>query len=64
MREERIGNQRLLLGDCLDVMPTLGRFDAVIWDPPWGIGSESPAGRDHTNQIQAGGLRSGHGAGT
>ena len=38
MREERIGNQRLILGDCLEVMPTLGRFDAVIWDPPWGIG--------------------------
>ena len=36
-REERIGNQRLLLGDCLQVMPTLGRFDAVVTDPPYGI---------------------------
>ena len=38
LREERIGNQRLLLGDCLQVMPLLGRFDAVVTDPPYGIG--------------------------
>ena len=38
LREERIGNQRLILGDCLKVMPLLGRFDAVVTDPPYGIG--------------------------
>ena len=38
MREERIGNQHLILGDCLEVMPTLGRVDAVVTDPPYGIG--------------------------
>ena len=37
IREERIGNQRLILGDCLQVMPTLGRFDAVVTDAPFGI---------------------------
>ena len=37
-REERIGGQRLLLGDCLAVMPGLGRFDAVVTDPPYGLG--------------------------
>ena len=37
VREERIGNQRLILGDCLQVMPGLGRFDAVVTDPPYGI---------------------------
>jgi DNA modification methylase len=37
IREERIGNQRLILGDCLAVMPTLGRFDACLTDPPYGI---------------------------
>lgn len=36
-REERIGGQRLILGDCLDVMKELGRFDAVVTDPPYGI---------------------------
>ena len=37
IREERIGGQRLILGDCLEVMPALGRFDAVVTDPPYGI---------------------------
>ncbi len=36
-REERIGGQRLILGDCLEILPTLGRFDAVVTDPPYGI---------------------------
>ena len=39
IKEERIGNQRLILGDCLNVMPLLGRFDAVVTDPPYGIGA-------------------------
>ena len=34
LKREVIGNQTLLLGDCLQVMPTLGRFDAVVTDPP------------------------------
>lgn len=37
-REERIGGQRLILGDCLDVMPLLGKVDAVVTDPPYGLG--------------------------
>ena len=37
LRKEVIGNQTLLLGDCLEVMPTLGRVDAVVTDPPYGI---------------------------
>ena len=37
IREERIGNQRLILGDCLEVMPMLGRFDACLTDPPYGV---------------------------
>lgn len=37
-REERIGGQRLILGDCLEVMKELGRFDACVCDPPYGIG--------------------------
>ena len=38
MREERIGGQRLILGDCLEVMPTLGKVDAVFADPPYSSG--------------------------
>ena len=32
-----IGDCTLILGDCMEVLPTLGRFDAVITDPPYGI---------------------------
>ena len=35
LKDVRIGNQRLILGDCLAVMPLLGRFDAVVTDPPF-----------------------------
>lgn len=31
----------LILGDCLEVLPTLGRFDAVVTDPPYGIGESN-----------------------
>ena len=37
LREERIGDCRMILGDCLTVMPLLGRVDAVVTDPPYGI---------------------------
>ena len=37
VKEERIGGQRLILGDCLKVMPLLDRVDAVVTDPPYGI---------------------------
>lgn len=36
-REEIIGDCRLLLGDCLEILPTLGKVDAVVTDPPYGI---------------------------
>ncbi len=38
LREERIGGRRLILGDCYDVIGELGAFDAVVTDPPYGIG--------------------------
>jgi len=37
IREVQIGNCRLIQGDCLAVMPTLGKVDAVVTDPPYGI---------------------------
>lgn len=39
-KKEVIGGQTLILGDCLKVMPELGRFDAVVTDPPYGIGED------------------------
>ncbi len=32
-----IGNATLYLGDCMDILPTLPKVDAVITDPPYGI---------------------------
>lgn len=34
----RIGDATLYLGDCLEILPTLPKVDAVIVDPPYGIG--------------------------
>lgn len=45
LRDERIGGQRLILGDCLAIMPGLGRFDAVVTDPPYGIGEGNAKGQ-------------------
>ena len=51
LREERIGNQRLLLGDCLQVMGALGRFDACLTDPPYGIGiADNPVRQKHARK--------------
>jgi len=36
-REEQIGDCRLILADCREVLPTLGKVDAVVTDPPYGI---------------------------
>ena len=36
-RKEVIGSAELWLGDCIDVLPTLHKVDAVITDPPYGM---------------------------
>jgi len=33
----QIGGATLYLGDCMDILPTLPKVDAVITDPPYGI---------------------------
>jgi len=40
VKEERIGGQRIILGNCLEVMPFLDTFDAVVTDPPYGISQD------------------------
>ena len=37
MKVETIGDATLYLGDCMDILPTLQKVDAVITDPPYGI---------------------------
>lgn len=38
-RVEHIGAATLYLGDCRDILPTLGPVDAVVTDPPFGVGN-------------------------
>ncbi len=38
VKEERIGGQRLLLGNSLQIIPTLTAPEAMLTDPPYGIG--------------------------
>ena len=38
-----IGNARLALGDCRDILPTLPPVDLVLTDPPYGIGADKGA---------------------
>jgi DNA modification methylase len=35
-----IGDATLYLGDCREILPTLGKVDAVVTDPPYGIGAD------------------------
>lgn len=39
-RKEVIGDATLYLGDCREILPTLGKVDAVVTDPPYGIGKD------------------------
>jgi site-specific DNA-methyltransferase (adenine-specific)/modification methylase len=41
MNKTVIGNATLYLGDCMDILPTLDKVDAVITDPPYGINENS-----------------------
>ena len=45
-RIETIGDCTLYLGDCLEILPTLGKVDAVVTDPPYGIGFDGYASHD------------------
>jgi site-specific DNA-methyltransferase (adenine-specific) len=42
-RTEVIGDATLYLGDCLEILPTLGRVDAVFTSPPYNLGEQSGA---------------------
>lgn len=55
MREEVIGRARLILGDCRDILPTLGKVDAVVTDPPYCSGGFNESGKQAAKGM---GLRS------
>ena len=45
MRKEVIGAAELYLGDCMEVLPTLPKVDAVITDPPYGMAWDTDSTR-------------------
>lgn len=48
MEKVVIGNAALYCGDCRDILPTLGKVDAVVTDPPYGIGiAANPVRQKH-----------------
>lgn len=49
MRIERIGAATLYLGCAEDILPTLQRVDAVVTDPPYGIGEAAGKNKSRTN---------------
>lgn len=52
-RKEIIGNATLYLGDARDILPTLGKVDAVVTDPPYGIGEAAGKNASRTNMAVA-----------
>jgi len=44
MRPVKIGNAELWHGDSVDVLPLIGTADAVISDPPYGLGDKMTGG--------------------
>ena len=49
MKPVIIGDCQLYLGDCREVLPTLPKVDAVITDPPYGIGEAAGKNKTPTN---------------
>ena len=50
----QIRDATLYLGDCLEVLPTLGKVDAVVTDPPYSSGART----DSERQVRGAMLRS------
>ncbi len=47
MDRVQIGNSvTLYCGDCREILPTLGKVDAVVTDPPYGVGFIGQTGND------------------
>lgn len=49
-----IGRATLYCGDCRDILPTLGKVDAVVTDPPYGINHRRGKSADRGKGITLG----------
>lgn len=52
MREEIIGDARLILGDCREVLPGLSGIDACVTDPPYGVGMDYTSTCDNPELVR------------
>jgi site-specific DNA-methyltransferase (adenine-specific)/modification methylase len=48
-----IGDATLYLGDCSEILPLVGRVDAVITDPPYGIGEARANNKSRSKLAQS-----------
>lgn len=62
-KDVTIGDCRLILGDCLKVMPLLGKFDAVVTDPPYDEAMQKNFGRTSLVRLDIKKLKSVHAVG-
>jgi site-specific DNA-methyltransferase (adenine-specific) len=49
-----IGDATLYLGDCLEILPTLGKVDAVVTDPPFEEEAHTPQRRINRGRTRGG----------
>jgi site-specific DNA-methyltransferase (adenine-specific)/modification methylase len=52
-RCEQIGDATLYLGDCQEILPLLPKVDAVVTDPPYGIGEAAGKSKGRQNVAAA-----------
>jgi len=52
VRTEQIGDCTLYLGDCLEILPTLPKVDAVITDPPYSSGGQFRGDRTQKTSLK------------
>jgi DNA modification methylase len=62
VRREVIGDCELWLGDCIEILPTLGPVDAVVSDVPYGMGWNTDSTRFTGGQYKRGDGREDWGA--
>jgi DNA modification methylase len=55
MKPVIIGDATLYCGDCMDIFPLIGKVDAVITDPPYGIGLKVKTRSTKQNDAYSGG---------